>query len=74
MIFMCATYDFQESRNHVIFENCAKNLSFEKIQMFGVCFFFKMAKPVYSRLHFDLIKKLLKNHLYSKTLFVFLHF
>ena len=28
--FMCATDDFQKSRKNVIFENCIKNLSFEK--------------------------------------------
>ena len=34
-----------------------KNLSFKKIQMFDVVVvFFKMATPVCSRLHFDLIK------------------
>ena len=37
----------------MIFENCIKNLSFEKIEMFDV---FKMARPVCSRLHFNLIK------------------
>ena len=32
--FTCATDDFQKSRKNVIFENCIKNLSSEKIQMF----------------------------------------
>ena len=34
--FTCANDDFQKSRKNVIFENCIKNLSFEKIQMFEV--------------------------------------
>ena len=29
--FTCATDDFQKSRKNTIFENCKKNLSFEKI-------------------------------------------
>ena len=37
--FTYATDDFQKSRKNVIFENCVKNLSFEKIQMFNVLFF-----------------------------------
>ena len=45
--------DFQKSRKNAIFENCIKNLSFEKYQMFD---FFKVARPVCSRLHFDLRK------------------
>ena len=28
--FTCATDDFQKSRKNAIFENCVKNLSFEK--------------------------------------------
>ena len=62
MIFTCATDDFQKSRKNVIFENCIKNLLFEKIQMFDV---FKMAGPVCSRLHLNLI-----NHYTQKT-FIF---
>ena len=54
MGFTCATDDFQKSRKTAIFENCVKNLSFEKIQRFD--FFFKMARPVCIRLYFDLIK------------------
>ena len=34
--FTCATDDFQKSCKKVIFENCIKNLSFEKNQMFDV--------------------------------------
>ena len=34
--FTCATDDFQKSRNYAIFENCIKNLPFEKIEMFDV--------------------------------------
>ena len=34
--FTCATDDFQKSRKNVIFENCVKNLSFEKNQKFDV--------------------------------------
>ena len=34
--FTCATDDFQKGRKNVIFENCIKNLSFEKDQMFDV--------------------------------------
>ena len=34
--FTCATDDFQKSRENVIFENCIKNMSFEKIEMFDV--------------------------------------
>ena len=33
--FTCATDDFQKARKNVIFENCIKNLSFEKNQMFN---------------------------------------
>ena len=54
MILTCATDDFQKSRKNVIFESCIKNLLFKKIQMFDV---FKMARPVCSRLHFNLIKQ-----------------
>ena len=63
MIFTCAADDFQKSRKNAIFENCMRNLSFEKNEMFDV--FFKMAKPVCSRLHFNLIK-----HFTQKT-FIF---
>ena len=52
--FICATDDFQNSRENAIFENCVKTLSFEKFQMFDV--FFKMARLVRSRLHFNSIK------------------
>ena len=34
--FTCSTDDFQKARKNVIFENCIKNLSFEKDQMFHV--------------------------------------
>ena len=44
---------FKNSEN-VIFENCIKNLSFEKNQMFDVL---KVARPICSRLHFDLSKQ-----------------
>ena len=36
VIFTCATDDFQKSRENAIFENCIKNLSFEKNEMFDV--------------------------------------
>ena len=62
MIFTCATDDFQKSRKNVIFENCIKDLSFEKNQMFDI---FKVARPVCSHLHFGLRK-----HFTSKTLFL----
>ena len=71
MSFTSATDDFQKSRVNVIFGNCIKNMSFEKNQMFDV---FKVARPVCSRLHFDLRKHLLKNHLSSKTLCFFFAF
>ena len=60
MIFTCATDDFQKSRKNAIFENCIKNLSFEKIEMFDV---FKMARPVCSRLLVNLIKHFTQKHL-----------
>ena len=53
MIFTCAADDFKKPRKNVIFENCIKNLSFEKSKMFDV---FKVARPVCSRLHYDLRK------------------
>ena len=34
--FTCAADDFQKSRKNVNFENCIKNLLFEKIEMFDV--------------------------------------
>ena len=49
--FTCATDDIQKSRKNAIFENCINNMSFEKCLML-----FKMARPVRSRLHFNLIK------------------
>ena len=63
--FTCATDDFQKARKNVIFENCIKNLSFEKDQMFDV---FKVPRPVCSRLHFDLRKYFTQKLLSSKTL------
>ena len=36
VIFTCAADDFQKSRKNVIFENCIKNLSVEKNEMFAV--------------------------------------
>ena len=36
VIFTCATDNFQKIRKNAIFENCIKNLSFEKIEMFDV--------------------------------------
>ena len=53
-MFTCATDDFQKSQKNVIFENCVKNLSFEK--KIKSLMFFSVARPVLSRLHFDLIK------------------
>ena len=70
MIFTCATDDFQKSRKTAIFENCVKNLSFEKNQMFDV---FKMARPVCIRLYFDLIKYFTPKPFIFKKFF-FLHF
>ena len=57
MIFTCATDDFQKSGKTAIFENCAKNLSFKKIQMFDV---FKTARPFCMRLYVDLIEHFTK--------------
>ena len=69
MGFTCATDDFQKSRKNAIFENCIKNLSFEKIQMFDV---FKMARPVCSRLHFNLIKHFTqKTFIFKNVVFCF---
>ena len=66
--FTCTTDDFQKSRKNAIFENCIlKNQSFEKLRC--LMFFFKMARPVCSRLYFNLINILLKKHLSSKMLF-----
>ena len=66
---MCAADDFQKSRKNAIFENCIKNLSFEKIEMFDV--FFKMARPVCSRLHFNLIKHFTQTTFIFKNVFFF---
>ena len=52
----------------MIFENCIKNMSFEK--KFDV---FKMARPVCSRLHFNLIKDFTQKTFIFKNV-VFLHF
>ena len=54
----------------MIFFNCIKNLSFEKIQMFD---FFKMGRQVCSRLHFNLIKHFTRKTFIFKNV-VFLHF
>ena len=70
MIFTSATADFQKSRINVIPKNCKKNLSFEKNQMFDV---FKVARPVCSRLHFDLSKHFTQKPFIFKNV-VFLHF
>ena len=45
---------FSKISETAIFENCVRNLSYEKNHMFDV---FKMARPVYFRLYFDLIKR-----------------
>ena len=71
MIFTCATDDFLKSRKNAIFENCIKNLSFEKIEMFDV---FKMARPVCSRLHFNLLKHFTQKTFNFKNVVLFLHF
>ena len=65
---MCATDDFQKSRKTAIFENCVKNLSFEKNQMLDV--FLKIARPVCIRLYFDLIKYFTLKPLIFKNVFV----
>ena len=62
--FTCATDDFPKISENVIFENCIKNLSFEKNQMFD---FFKVARTVCSRLHFDLRKH------FTQKQFIFKH-
>ena len=54
MSFTYAIDDFQKSRKTAIFENCVKNLSFEKKNK--CLMFFKMARPVCIRLYFDSIK------------------
>ena len=64
------TDDFQKSLKNAIFENCIKNLSFEKIQMFDKMFF-KMARPVSSRLHFNLIKYFTQKTFIFKNVFFF---
>ena len=73
MIFTCATDDFQKSRENAIFENCIKNLSFEKKKkMFDV---FKMARQVCRRLHFNLIKYFTKkSFIFKNVLFFFFEF
>ena len=69
MIFTCATDDFQKSRENAIFENCIKNLSFEKKrEMFDV---FKMARQVCMPLHFNLIKHFTKKSFIFKNVFFF---
>ena len=51
------------------FENCIKNLSFEqKIEMFDV---FRMARPVCSRLHFNLIKTFYSKNINLQKCFFF---
>ena len=69
--FTCPTDDFQKSRKNVIFENCLKicRLNFFS-QKFEV---FRMARPVCSRLHFDLIKYFTKKNIYLQKR-CFLHF
>ena len=67
--FTCATNDFQKARKNVIFENCIKNLSFEKDQMFDV---FKVPRPVCSRLHFDLRKHFTQKPFIFKSAFFFI--
>ena len=52
----------------MISENKVKILSYEK----KIYVFLKMARPVCSRLHFNLINHFTEKHLSSKTLF--LHF
>ena len=50
--------------------NCVKNLSFEKNQMFDI---FRMARPVCSRLHFDLIRYFTqKPFIFENVVFAFL--
>ena len=71
MSYTCATDNFQKSRKTAIFENCLKNLSFEKNQMFDV--FFKMARPVCIRLYFELVKYFTPKPFILKNV-VFLHF
>ena len=56
----------------MIFLNCIKNLSFENNQMFDV---FKVARPVCSRLHFDLREHFTKKtniYLQKRCFFAFL--
>ena len=60
--FTCATDDFQKARKNVTFENCIKNMSFEKDQMFDV--FLKC-----SRLHFDLRQIFTQKPFIFKTFF-----
>ena len=69
--FTCATDDFQKSRENVIFENCIKNLSFEKNQ---ILMFFKVARLVCSRLHFDLRKHLTQKPFIFKNVVCFFAF
>ena len=70
VIFTCATDDFQKPRKNAFLKNCIKNLSFEKLKCF---MFFKMARPVCSRLYFNLIKHFTQKAFIFKN-DVFLHF
>ena len=61
---MCATDEFKKSRK--------KNMSFEKNQMFDV---FKLARPVCSRLHFNLIQPVTQNpFIFKNVVFVLFFF
>ena len=65
---------FSKISENVIFENCIKNLSFEKKQQ-QILHVFKVARPVCSRLHFDLRKHFTqKPFIFKNVVVVFLHF
>ena len=69
--FTCATNDFQKSRKTAIFENCVKNVSFEK--KIKCLMFFKITRPVCIRLYFDLIKYFSpKPFIFKNVVFAFL--
>ena len=68
VIFTCATDDFKKSRKNVIFENCIKNCCLKKIKCL---LFFKVARPVCSRLHFDFRKHFTQKPFIFENVFFF---
>ena len=64
--FTCATDDFQKARKNVMFENCIKICRLKNIKCL---MFFKVPRPVCSRLHFDLRKHFTQKLLIFKNFF-----